>query len=127
MKELPRRQKYSQAQKVEISTADQFLERITGVWWQLVRSEDEVKVSLFRIAADDETHTVEGDSFDREGHLIAHWRSVVSGVRAKDRIALYSWEGDHPATAPGNRRADSASELLFQSILYFSKAKCRCP
>jgi len=103
MKELGERQKYSAEEKSEIRTVREFCGRIAGIWWQQMTSDDEVRLSLFRITPDNGMHTVqmEGDSFDREGDLVAHWRSVAAGVRASDKTLFYSWQGQHPTSAPG--------------------------
>lgn len=53
--------------------------------------------------ADIGAHTIqmEGDSFDKGGESIAHWRSTAVGIRPSDRSVSYMWEGEHPTAAPG--------------------------
>lgn len=103
MRRLGARDKSTPEDEAEIENIHRYCERIGGDWWQRVKSNDEGRLSYFQIKPDHVAHTVqmEGDSFDAKGMLIAHWRSVAAGIHAKDRVLCYSWEGEHPTSAPG--------------------------
>ena len=93
----PRLDKRTSAEQIAIEQTRAFCEKTAGVWWQHVTTQDEVKVSLCWITPQHATTTVsmEGLALDREGRVIADWKSVAVGVRSAERTLLYSWEGKH--------------------------------
>jgi Predicted nucleotide-binding protein containing TIR-like domain len=104
MRELDVRPKRAPKAENENRLVSRFCERIAGTWWGRQSSEEEMRLSLLRITPDYEANTVQldGDTFDRNGKLFGKWKSVAIGIRVKERILFFSWEGRHPTLSPGD-------------------------
>jgi hypothetical protein len=63
-----------------------------------------MRLGLLQIARGDATNIVEltGDTFDSKGRLFGRWKSCATGLRVRERMLLYSWEGTHPFMSPGD-------------------------
>lgn len=75
----------------------EFCTRVAGWWWQLLTTEDRVKLSFVAITPEPAMSTVSlaGPAFDNEGCEVADWRSVGVGVRPNERTIVYTWTGGH--------------------------------
>ena len=102
MKELGVRLKKTPEMEIESRLVNNFCDRVAGTWWGRQWA-DEVRLSLFRISLDQETGTVQldGDTFDKNGQLFGQWRTVATGIRAREGTLFFIWEGTHPAILPG--------------------------
>jgi hypothetical protein len=103
MTELDVRLKTTPESEVQARLVSRFCDRIRGSWWGRQWSDGETRLALLRITNEGELSTVrvDGDTFDSKGQLFGHWQSVAAGIRAGERKLFYSWEGTHPAIAPG--------------------------
>lgn len=102
MRELGVRLKQTPEMEIEGRLVNNFCDRVAGTWWGRQWA-DEVRLSLFRISLDQGSGTVqlEGDTFDKNGQLFGQWRSVATGIRAREATLFFIWEGAHPAISPG--------------------------
>jgi hypothetical protein len=105
MTKIGARHKRTLQAELEFALVSQFCERICGSWWgrQWSQNQDEVRLALFRISAEGGFNTVrvDGDTFDSQGRLFGTWKSVATGIQVSESKLFYSWEGTHPAIAPG--------------------------
>jgi hypothetical protein len=104
MRELDVRPKYMPEVELENRLVRHFCDRIVGTWWGRQWSQEEMRLSLLRIASDHGGNTVQldGDTFDMRGQLFGQWKSVAIGIRVKERSLFFSWEGTHPTLSPGD-------------------------
>lgn len=89
--------------KLEREKVRRFCSRIAGTWWERIVTKSDVAISFFQIAPDPTISTVRmsGDTFDAEGGLVARWRSAAAEIRPSEKAILYSWQGWHPISSPG--------------------------
>lgn len=81
----------------------QFCDRVKGAWWQRKVVEGVASLSFSRFVPHEATHTlrISGDSYDATGKSRAHFESTAVGIRAEGNSVLYSWQGSHPVSHPG--------------------------
>ena len=103
MTEIDVRLKLTPEVAIQSRLVSRFCERICGSWWGRQWSDGEVRLALLRITEEGGLNEVRvaGDTFDSKGRLFGRWQTVATGIRADERKLFYSWEGTHPAIAPG--------------------------
>lgn len=72
---------------------------LRGPWWERVDGAGDTALSHFQIEFDDSIETLvlaQGQAFDAEGRLVAHWSGQVIEADAARRRLTYRWTGYHP-------------------------------
>jgi len=91
-----------------------FYDRIEGAWWERITVAGKSWVSFLQIEFDDIYDSVHlrGRSYDKEGSLTAHWKSVVVRIVKDEKKVLYHWQGWYPASP--NERFHGFGEMEFE-------------
>jgi hypothetical protein len=74
------------------------ISRICGWWWEVIRVDGDIEVSLFEIRPNPMTNSVvceHGFHYDRQGRPLSKWHSVMADVamERKDIVLSYYWKG----------------------------------
>ena len=112
--EMGSRHKLSaQALAVHVSMR-RFYDRIRGAWWERITVGSKSWLSFFHIEFDDvyDSMHLRGSSYDKEGSLTAHWKSIVVRILKDENKILYHWQGWYP-TSP-NERFHGFGEMEFE-------------
>jgi hypothetical protein len=113
--ELGSRHKLSAETLAIHAAARGFYDRIRGAWWERVTVGGESWISSFEIEFDDVYNSVRlrrGRLYDnKEGHLVAHWKSIVVRILKDANKIIYHWEGWYPDSP--NERFSGFGEMQF--------------
>ena len=78
-----------------------FCERVSGHWWELVLPDESSAISFVTVFAEASTNTLimSGTSYDRRGVRVAKWETTASCIYLPKDKVFYYWEGwraSHP-------------------------------
>lgn len=76
---------------------DQFSHQLEGEWWEKINHSQGSQLSFFTITRNLLGDvTLEGTSYDRDGHPCAKWKSEMTKLLPNERRLVYLWRGKHP-------------------------------
>jgi hypothetical protein len=98
--QLGPRDKLSDEERNSRDIIRDFCARLTGAWWERIALKGgQHALSFFHIEDDplfNSVSIVRGDTYNSEGHLTAHWSSVMTRTDpSKKNGLLYHWKGEH--------------------------------
>jgi hypothetical protein len=97
----------------------QFCESIEGAWWERITNGDVVALTFFRIEDDAvfNSVTLNGRSYNQEGHHMAYWKSLLTRVDTEKHRILYHWEGWYTLPDRANLMFSGFGEMEFDKRL----------